>query len=361
MNEKWQKAEFLAKKIVISLIFAGFAVLLIYLTPKLLILFLPLVVAYVISTIATPVTVLLEKLRFPSQISAVISILFVAALLFGISSLVVYAILQQTYSFFSSMPQIYNSFSSTLLELKDAANNATNHLPHELVPHLEDILSNFSTYLDAISSTVIETLSSWAVNTLKFIPSFLIGILFSVLASYFFIRDKRKIKSHIASLIPCEIRKKIDIIRKDVLSAILAYLRAQGILMSITFVEVFVGLSVLGVEYSLIFAIIIALVDAIPVFGTGTILLPWALYSLLTGAYTTTIALAVLYAVCLIVRQMLEPKILSQQIGMHPLLTLLAIYVGFRLFGVFGMLFGPTVALIGKNCLERYLNVQKTP
>ncbi len=355
MNNSWQKAEIIAKKLLILTVFLGFFVLALYLVPKLLVLFLPLVVAYIISLIATPVTHVLEKLHLPSPISAIISILSVAAVLLGLSYLVINALLDQVYNFFDTLPSFYESFSSTFVNIKDAATDAYSLLPKEIAPHIEEAFANFDTYLTSISAVVIETLSTWAIAAVKNIPDFLLALLFSILASYFFIRDKKKLKARVSFLIGPRLTSILKVFRDDIFSAILAYLRAQGILMSITFVEVFIGLSVMRVEYSFLFAIVIAIVDAVPVFGTGTILLPWALFSLLSGAYTQTIGLALLYAICLIVRQILEPKVLSTQIGMHPLLTLLAIYVGFKLFGIFGMLFGPAVALISKNCIDRYI------
>ncbi len=149
------------------------------------------------------------------------------------------------------------------------------------------------------------------------------------------------------------VSKHISNIKSDLTGALGGYVRAQLILMSITFCELFIGLSVLNVKYSFILAIIIAIVDAIPVFGTGTVLLPWALISLLSGSYKMALGLLIIYAICLTVRQLLEPKIISSQIGLHPLFTLFAMYVGFRLIGLIGMILGPVAAIIIKNLLDR--------
>lgn len=354
MSEKWLKAETIAKKVVIILILAGACVFTFLLIPQILQLLLPFVIAYIISVIASPLTHLFEKLRLPRTLSAIISILLVAAALFGVSSLVISKIISELYDFSSSIPELYNTMTATFNDFKNLADGLFNMLPDRFAFSTDEVLTALGDSLSAISSSIVSFISSHTVSYVKNIPAFLIAVVFSILASYFLIRDKRIVKSALGKLFGKDISDKISMVKHDLSNAVFAYVKAQGILMSITFVEVFIGLSVIGVKYSFLFALTIAFLDAIPVFGTGTILLPWALISLITGNYTYTISLAILYAVCLVVRQFLEPKILSTQIGMHPLITLLSMYVGFRFIGIFGMILGPVVALIVKNFVERY-------
>lgn len=354
MSEKWLKAEIIAKKILIFSVLAGAGIIGFILIPNIISFLLPFVIAYIISLIASPLTALFRKLRLPSTLSAIISILFVAAALFGVSAALINKIVSELYDFSSSMPELYQSVLDTFDELRLFASHIFGKIPEGISVHITDAVENLGSTLTALSGTIVEFISTKAFGFLKNVPLVLITIIFSVLASYFLIRDKNLIKASLSHVLGPEISEKLNEIRVDMFGALFAYLRAQGILMSITFVEVFLALSILRIKYSFLFAIVIAFVDAIPVFGTGTILLPWALFSLITGKYPLTIGLCILYAVCLIVRQLLEPKILSSQIGMHPLLTILSMYVGFRSIGILGMILGPVIVLIAKNFTQRY-------
>ncbi len=354
MSEKWLRAEVLAKKIVILTVLFGAAILLFLFTPRLLSLLLPFVVAYIISLIASPLTHIFEKIHLPSALSAIISILVVAAALFGASALVIDKILSEVYDFSLNLPELYSSVANTLSSLKIAAVDIFELLPGDFTAvDMSSIAESLRESLAGVSQTIVEAISSATINVVKHVPGILIAIVFSILASYFLIRDKKKVKRGIASLLGEHITDKLREIKSYLSEAVFAYIKAQSILMSITFVEVFIGLSVLRVKYSFLFALIIAIVDAIPVFGTGTVLIPWALYNIITGRFPFAIGLIVIYVVCLIVRQFLEPKILSTQIGIHPLLTLFAMYLGYRTIGIFGMILGPVVALVAKNLLEK--------
>lgn len=361
MNDKWSKAEIVAKKIIITVILAGGALTLFVLTPKILLLFLPFIVAYVISLVASPLTRVLEKIKCPGALSAIISILFVAALLFGVTAAVISKIVSEVYDFSLNLPELYQSVAAGLSKIKFTAIDVFNLLPDEAAPYITTAFESLQESLVSLSSTVVETISSATISLVKHIPGLLIAIVFSILASYFLIRDKKVFKRQVFSVIGDDIASKLREIKKYLSEAVFAYIRAQGILMSITFVEVFIGLSVLNIKYSFLLALVVAIIDAIPIFGTGTVLLPWALYHLITGNYATALGLVIIYAVCLVVRQLLEPKILSEQIGVPPLLTLFAMYVGYRFIGIFGMILGPIVALIAKNFMEQYKEKHKTP
>lgn len=354
MNDKWLKAENIAKKIVISAILLGAAILLFLFIPEILTLLLPFVVAYIISFVASPLIRLFEKIKLPGAFSAIISIALVAAGLGGVSFLALNKLISEIYDFSVHIPEIFRSVTDTLSQLRLVAIDVFDLLPDELAPYIQAGVESLQDALSSFSSAVVESISSFTIRFIKNIPGVLIGFVFSILASYFLIRDNKKVRIQLAEFLGENITAKVRELKKYLFSAVFAYIKSQSILMSITFVEVFIGLSILNVRYSFLFAIIIAFVDAIPVFGTGTILLPWALFSLITGRFTLTIGLAIIYGVCLIVRQFLEPKILSSQIGMHPLLTLLSMYVGFRFIGIFGMILGPVVALIIKNFVGNY-------
>ena len=346
MDNGWKNAEAIAKKVVIFAILLGASCVAIYLLPRVIILFLPFVTAYIISGIASPLVKLFDRAHFPRALSAVVAILLVAAILFSIVGVIVYKVASEIYGFCMNAPELYDKILASLNSLPDL-------LPFDISGVMNNFGEDIGAAVASISSSVVGALTKTTINSAKNVPTILIGVVFSILASYFIISDKEKIKSGIKSLLGSRLSTRLSIVKHDLFSALFAYVKAQGILMCITFCELFAGLSVLRVRFSFLIAILIAILDAIPVFGTGTVLLPWAVISLLTGSYYMTIGLLLLYGVCLTVRQFLEPKIISVQIGVHPLITLMAMYVGFRLFGVFGMILAPVIALLVRNFVVR--------
>ena len=141
-----------------------------------------------------------------------------------------------------------------------------------------------------------------------------------------------------------------------------SYIRAQIILMTICFFELLISFNLLSflkfnLPYPLIFSIIICIIDALPILGAGAVLLPWSLISFATGDIKLGLALLGIYFLVLSVRQMLEPKLISQNLGVHPLVTLISMYSGFKFFGVIGFLIGPVVMIILKNVFSRELEI----
>ena len=138
-------------------------------------------------------------------------------------------------------------------------------------------------------------------------------------------------------------------IKNDLLTALVGYLKALLVLVTISFFVVLTGYTILGVKYSLFLAIITAISDILPVLGPGTILIPGSIIHLINGNYYMAVGFIVLYVLVTIVRQFLEPRIVGGNIGLHPLITLLSMYLGFRFLGVIGLIFGPIFTIILKS------------
>ncbi len=349
MGLDWTSLESTAKKIVTVFVFLASAVLAVLVLPKVLVILLPFIFAYVISAAASPLMKLFKKIHLPRQAGAAISIILIAAVFFGLIAGILYKAGSELYGFAKSLPALYESALDTI----DNLQGYILALPIDISAYLDGIGEKFGDILSSVSSTIVNVIPGLTVSSVKTVSSVLIGMVFTILASFFMLLDRNTVKDTIKNLLGPGVSGHISDVKSDLVGALGGYVRAQFILMGITFCELFVGLSVLNVKYSFILAILIAIVDAIPIFGTGTVLLPWALISLLSGSYRMALGLLITYAVCLTVRQLLEPKIISSQIGLHPLFTLFSMYVGFRLIGLLGMILGPVVAIIIKNFLRR--------
>jgi sporulation integral membrane protein YtvI len=179
------------------------------------------------------------------------------------------------------------------------------------------------------------------------IPKALILLLITVMACFYWSMDYTSIQGYIWSVFPRSMQVRAEAMREKARSAFRRYIRAYVILWCLTFCEVLIGLLLLKQPYAFLISALVATVDILPVLGAGTILIPWAIMLMLLGNYTVGSGLLVLYGVLTIVRQIAEPRIVGESLGLHPLASLLCIVLGLQLFGVFGMIFAiPLTAVI---------------
>ena len=195
-------------------------------------------------------------------------------------------------------------------------------------------------------SSLTSALPSAAVSLVREIPSALLFIVVLLIAAYYFSSDTGELSLGLKSILPEKWQKKLPLIADKLKKTLAGYVKAYFLLMLLTFCEMLVGLSILGVEYAFMLAIIISVVDVLPILGTGTVLIPWAIFSFLTSNTPLGVGLLVLYAVTLIIRQLAEPKIVGGAIGIHPLATLASVYLGLRFLGFAGIFAGPIAALL---------------
>ena len=233
-------------------------------------------------------------------------------------------------------------------------------LDEKRLPILESLLKieQFRQFWDNIDEVVtdaiggaISTLTQWIpgalIDLLGRLPEVLIFLLITVISCFYFSADIDRINRQAVSLLPKRIRQNVHSIKITVIQKLSGYVRAYILLLLLTFGELFVGFLMLGVPYPLLLAVLIALLDILPIFGVGTALIPWALIEILFSKdYYTSIGLFIIYAIITIVRQITEPKIVGGTLGLPPLVTLIAMYTGLNLFGFLGIIIGPLLALL---------------
>lgn len=201
---------------------------------------------------------------------------------------------------------------------------------------------------EAFSGGLISFVSTAA----AFVPNALLTGAVIIIATYYFAVDRVRVNCFFLSLFPKNVRPTLKSI-KDLLSETVGrYLRAYGILFFITFGELLTSFMIIGVEYSFVLALVIALVDVLPVLGTGTVLIPWGIISLALGNYGRGVGILVTYAVITVVRQIIEPKIIGKFIGLSPLAALASMFFGLKSMGIIGIFVFPIAAIILKRVLE---------
>jgi sporulation integral membrane protein YtvI len=186
------------------------------------------------------------------------------------------------------------------------------------------------------------------INTLSALPKLAIFFLISIVATFFIAKDEEKIANAILHQLPLTMRQKFLSLKNNLFSALIGFLKAQLIILTITFIESLIGLNIIGVRYAFLISVFVSIVDILPVLGTGSVYVPWAIISILMGNTKMGISLLILYGIIVPVRYLVEPKIIGHQLGIHPLLTLMSMFVGIKLFGVGGVILGPTIVVIIK-------------
>ena len=211
---------------------------------------------------------------------------------------------------------------------------------------LQNILTRATVQMGTMVSSLGTTLLERCADVLLFLPRASLFLFTALLACFFFLAGRPTMTTFFRRQLPERWLHQLDRFTHRLKRALGSWLRTQGILMAVTFSLLAAGFLLMGAEPAILLAAGIALLDALPVLGTGTILLPWALFCVLTAELQRGISLVVLYIALWFTRSLLEPKLIANQAGLHPLAALFAMYLGFSLFGVAGMLLAPLGAIL---------------
>ena len=319
--------------VILGLIFAGFKFVLPLLMPFLL--------GFVFSLMLhSPAQFLSDKLKISRRlVSMVLVTLFF--LLLGVLALLIGS---ELFSFARNSVSQFNTVIVPAVEsLTSAASKWTSHLDPNVVSVLDGLVNSI---LLSMRSMLAELSTRVVTGIMSGLPSSFLNVLFMIIATYFISLDLGLLQWAVARRIREESYQKISAGLNYCKTTLGRLLRSYVVIMCITFVEQSIGLTILGVEYSLLIAMAIAVFDILPVVGSGTIMLPWAVVSLLTNDIKRGVGLLILYGIITVIRQIIEPRIVGDHMGLHPLLTLMCMFVGLRIFGGVGMLGLPILCAV---------------
>lgn len=213
---------------------------------------------------------------------------------------------------------------------------------------LPDVISSLSSTIMNISVSLV----SWASSVGTKLPGTMLAAIICVIATTFLVKDYDMVVSRLLSVLPLKGQVVVGQIRVAIVGILVNFARSYLLILFITFVEVFVGLALIGVENAAVIASLIALFDFMPILGSGMILLPWTIFTLIQGKIGRGMGLLVLWLVVVIARQIIEPRIVSKRVGLYPLVTLFFMWLGLKIFGGVGMLALPVIVLIIKDLYE---------
>lgn len=322
-----------------------------FLAFKLSIFYMPFLIAFIISLMIEPaIRFIMRKMKLTRKVSSIIifiivSAVIIGALIWGIVSLISEAsnLLQGLNGYVEKAYILFQNFTS-----KFDFNKI--HLPVEI-----------NTIIQNSTGGLLNTVSNWIrnfltglLNMITSIPTIAIYFVVTIMALYLICVDKVYILDQIEHHFPKKWVFKVGTHIRDLTKTLGGYLKAEATLILVSFIISLVGLYILkfakfNIEFPLLMALFIGFVDALPILGSGTVMVPWAIISALNGDLKLGIAIIVLFAIMSTIRQFLEPKLVSKHIGTHPIFTLIAMYTGFKFIGVIGMLIGPIILIVIKN------------
>jgi len=218
------------------------------------------------------------------------------------------------------------------------------------IPELQEGIVTLQDAITGASQTLVTSLSQWGAGAVTSfttgLADFLVSFIFTIMLSFFISIRYDEVVSFIKAQCPDKIKRNITETKEIFRTAVLRYMVAVLKIQIITFIILAVGMLILGVENALLIAVGIAIMDALPVIGTGTVLIPWTIIELIRGNFPLALGLIILYLIITITRNIVEPKIVGDNLGLNPIVALMAIYLGLRLFGIFGMIMMPIVTQI---------------
>lgn len=323
----------------------------IFLLPKLLIYFLPFVIGYIISVAANPIVHFLEKkVKIVRKHSTAVIIILTIAALIGLIYFGALILITQFKSLSNDLPEMIDSYKEQFDEIGNKFNKLYDHMPAFLQGYLINIRQLLGgAPKSSVTGTSPAISYTWAKNTFKNILEIFISIFFAILSAYFFTADHDELSNGFKKLVSKSVYDRIELISNNFKKAVGGYFKAQFKIMIVLLGIMYITLKLLGVHYSFLISLGTCFLDLLPIFGTGAVLWPWAIYRFLLGDYFMGAALLVLYVVCQIVKQFLQPKVVGDSLGLNPLLTLFLLFIGYRIGGVIGILIALPAGLIVIN------------
>ncbi|MCI9436546.1 MAG: sporulation integral membrane protein YtvI [Lachnospiraceae bacterium] len=319
----------------------------VWLLPKMLVFLAPFVAGWIIALIAGPlVRFFEEKIKLKRKIGGAFVIIAVIALVVLVIYIVCAQLFEQVRGLASSLPEMFQKMEEDFISIGNNLNQLLSRLPGNI--HLN--LNGNGIKLDSYLGEVLERFGSPTIeaagNLAKQLPSIFIATIMALLSSYFFVAERQQVNEWFRRHMPGVVQRRYHMIQESLVKSVGGYLKAQLKIEVWMYLLLLAGLGILRVNYFGLIALVIAFLDFLPFLGTGTVLIPWAVIRILTANYKTAIGLLIIWAVGQLARQLIQPKIVGDSIGVPPLPTLFLLYIGYKISGVIGMIIAVPIGLL---------------
>lgn len=341
-------------KVILNLVTAlAILLLCIFLVPKCIVFFMPFIVGWLISLIAAPVVRFFEE-KFKVKRKAVSAIVIIAVI--AVVVLAVYLIgaklVKEGIGFINEVPKLWEIVLDEFNQVGKSLEVLYVKLPGDVQDKIQKITSEMGTYFEGIIGNISAPTFEAVGNVAKQIPDIIMAVIICLLSAYFFVADKGYMAQVAEKYVPASIRYNFELVKRSFRKAIGGYFKAQFKIECWIYLLLVVGLLILNVKYALLVGLGIAFLDFLPVFGTGTVMIPWAVIAFLGKDYRMTFGLVIIWLVGQLVRQIIQPKIVGDSIGVDAIPTLFLLYIGYKIGGVVGMIFAVPIGIIIANLYE---------
>ena len=330
----------------------------VYLGIKMAVFYMPFLIAFIISLMIEPaIKYLMRKTNMTRKMSSIIIFIIVFSIIIGSIAWGIIALISESTNLLQTLnlyiDKAYTQVQEMVGKLAITKVSISSNIVNLVQDSSKEILLKFSSWLTGFLNKLIDMITS--------LPTVGIYTVITILALYFICTDKIYILDFMEHHMPKRLVIKIGTHLKEITKSLGGYLKAEAILILVSFVISLIGLYIfkfvgMNMRYPLLIALGIAFVDALPILGSGSVMVPWGVLSALNGDFRLGMSIIILWIIMSIVRQFLEPKIVSGKIGIHPIFTLIAMYTGFKIIGIMGMLVGPIVLIILKNIFATVLD-----
>ena len=324
-----------------------------YLVPPLLGLLMPFALALVVAWVLNPLVKSLQKrLGLSRGVLSLLLILLAFAVAGGILFGLGHSLVSEISSLIDNWEGIWESLQGGILTIGEELDKFLAYLPDEVETFVNESLDGLNAWLSVWVNDAMVGMGTRAKDFAFSLPSFVVALIVFIMATYFITADYPHLRFLVTDKMPGEVRDFFSRVKHTALGAFAGYVRAEVIISIGVFAILLAGFLLIRQPYSVLLAVLLAVLDFIPIIGAGTVMVPWAVIDLFTGNLGGAIRLMVIWGLIALFRRVGEPKFVGDQTGLSPILSLVSIYVGMRLGGVLGMIFGPTVLLIALNLVK---------
>lgn len=312
---------------------------------------LPIIFALITAMLIDPLVRLVERqFKWTRQIAVISVFIFILAIISSIMYFTVTRLIGKIIELAEAAPGYFNTLSGLWIDMQNKLLHFTAGMPLEVIEAAE---KEFKNVFDSIRISILELLSYEKITALLTeIPNFLVSLIVFIIALFLFMLELPELKKVIARSLTESTEEKVRFMVKKLNSILFGFIKAQFLVSLIIFTVSLIGLFIIKPEYAVIMSVIIWIVDLIPILGSIIILAPWALYYFVSGDVGTGTQLTILAIVLLVIRRTVEPKVMGSQIGLKPLPTLIAMFIGLKLFGFIGFFLGPIIVILFTTARE---------
>ncbi len=313
------------------------------------------VFAWIINPAVTAVARLFGNKKAARSIASIVFVVLLASLVITLTLLLVGRIFEEARALTIALPSWVGTASRDVITWFEGLNldwlESAGVMRDTITDTVMRMLSDLTSMLSSTATRIASTAARIAWQAMGFLPQAIVFIVLTLMGTYYMSADKERIFAFLKGLLPEKHRVRSNMYRAGILRAVLAQLRAAMIMLLVTFGELSIGFLAMGMDYAVLLALIIAVLDALPVIGAGLFLIPMTIYGIATGNLVLAVGSGLIYVTTIVVRQLMEPRLIGRQLGLYPLATMMAMYAGLHALGFLGMLIGPAMLLLCRVAL----------